>query len=106
MLNRARGKMSGSGQSRRFDRKRRCRARCQRKFFIVALIYCALGIAGTMQVSRAAPLALQGVGLSGAGSSPTQSKHAAVSCLVKTAHDKADIINHTNKSVPACVNDK
>jgi hypothetical protein len=36
---------------------------CQRKFFIVALIYCALGIAGTMQVSRAAPLALQGVGL-------------------------------------------
>jgi hypothetical protein len=23
---------------------------CQRKFFIVALIYCALGIAGTMQV--------------------------------------------------------
>ena len=33
---------------------------CQRKFFIVALIYCALGIAGTMQVSRAAPLALSG----------------------------------------------
>jgi hypothetical protein len=73
---------------------------CQRKVFIVALIYCALGIAGTMQVSRAAPLALQRVGLSGAGSLPTQSKHAAVSCLVKTAHDKADIIN-PNKSVPA-----
>jgi hypothetical protein len=79
---------------------------CQRKFFIVALIYCALGIAGTCRLSRAAPLALQRVGPSGAGSLPTLSKQAAVSCLVKTAHDKADIITHANKSVPACVNDR